>query len=73
MCFGGGGSAPKSADAYYNEMKASRPAFKLPSLAMGEKTKVERKGAEMKDVKETRKGVQKRSLLNPLGIDQNAK
>lgn len=70
MCFGGGGSAPKSADAYYREMKASRPAFKLPSLAMGEKTKKERKGAEMKDV--VRKGVQKRSLLNPLGIDQNA-
>jgi len=71
MCFAG--KAPRSADSFYQEMKASRPAFKLPSLAMGEKTKVERKGAEMKDVKEARKGVQKRSLLNPLGIDQNAK
>ena len=71
MCFAG--KAPRSADSFYQEMKGNRPAFKLPSLAMGEKTKVERKGAQMKDVKETRKGVQKRSLLNPLGIDQNAK
>lgn len=58
MCFGGG----PSAEDIYQEKK---PKFgELPSLSM---TPTERKGAQMKDVKQ-RKGSKRYSLLNPLGM-----
>ncbi len=64
MCFGGGG---KSAEGYYREMK---PKFgPLPSLSM---KRVERKKQTFKDVPE-RVGMQKRSLLMPIGGYQNGK
>lgn len=62
MCFGGG----KSAEDIYQEKKAKRPKFELPSLASGSADKAVRKGAKMEDVK-MRKGAAARSLLNPLG------
>ena len=61
--FGGG----KSAEDIYQEKKAKRPKFELPSLASSEGAgKAVRKGAKMEDIK-MRKGAASRSLLNPLG------
>jgi hypothetical protein len=62
MCFGGGKS-PKSADAFYSEMKPKFGA--LPSLSA---EKAKRKPQEMKDVvKAERVGQKRRSLLYPTG------
>lgn len=62
MCFGGGG---RSAESIYQSMKPKFGA--LPSLSM---SRVERKGAQMKDVPlKQRKGLKRYSLLNPSGVE----
>jgi len=71
MCFGGGG--PSAEDIY----QSKKPKFgALPSLAM---TKTKRDPQKLKDVARTgfesptqRVGAKRRSLLDPLGVTDDA-
>ena len=63
MCFGGG---PSAEDIYQQK----KPKFgALPSLAM---TKTKRDPQKLKDVPTQRVGAKRRSLLDPLGVTDDA-
>lgn len=63
MCFGSG----PSAEDIYQEKK---PKFgELPSLSI---TKSKRKGSTMADVPMQREGAKRRTLINPLGVSDDA-
>lgn len=64
MCFGGGG---RSAESIYQSMKPKFGA--LPSLAMN---KTKRDPQKLKDVPTQRVGAKRRSLLDPIGVTDDA-
>ena len=63
MCFGGG----PSAESIYQSKKPKFGA--LPSLAM---TKTKRDPQKLRDVPTQRTGAKRRSLLDPLGVTDDA-